>query len=76
MAATEVQNDSDGWLVLWLEPLGEDRWLKPGERVRVCTDYRGEEMAFSVTYWVRNEDRAAGIENVSVWVENGDPGRW
>lgn len=68
----DVHNDSGGWLVLWLEPLGEDRWLKPGDRFRIRTDYVGDDPAFSVTYWVDNDDRAAGIENVNVWVENGD----
>ncbi|MDR6320304.1 hypothetical protein [Actinoplanes couchii] len=22
---------TNGWLILWLEPLGEDRWLRPGD---------------------------------------------
>jgi hypothetical protein len=68
----DVCNDSGGLLVLWLEPLGEDRWLKPGERFRIRTDYGGDEPGFSVSYWVKDEDRATGIENVTVWVENGD----
>ncbi|REH42550.1 hypothetical protein BCF44_11044 [Kutzneria buriramensis] len=67
----DVVNDSIGLLVLFLEPVGEDRWLRPGERFRIRTDYRGDEPAFSVTYWVNDGDRAAGIENVTVWVENG-----
>jgi hypothetical protein len=29
----DVHNDTAGWLVLWLEPFGEDRWLRPGEAV-------------------------------------------
>lgn len=69
----DVKNSGAGWLVMWLEPLGEDRWLRPGEKFRVHDDYDGEEPPFSVDFWVDDEDRAAGIENVSVWVEFGDP---
>ncbi|MFI6493790.1 hypothetical protein [Streptomyces sp. NPDC050564] len=29
-------------------------------------------MAFSVNYWVDENDRAAGIETVAVRIENGD----
>ena len=72
MAVMDVHNDSQGWLVLWLEPLGEDRWLRPGERLRVRTDYLGDEPAFAVTYWAHDDDRAAGIENINVCIENGD----
>ncbi|MFE1289749.1 hypothetical protein [Streptomyces sp. NPDC058751] len=72
MAVMEVCNDNTGLLVLWLEPLGEDRWLEPGEAFRVRSDYDGDELAFSVTCWADEEDRAAGIENVTVWVEAGD----
>ncbi|WP_432188045.1 hypothetical protein [Streptomyces sp. Tue6028] len=71
MAVVEVRNDSKGWLTMWLEPLGEDRWLKPDETFRVRSDYSGDELAFSVVFWV-DDDRSAGIENVAVWVEAGD----
>lgn len=71
MAVMGVCNSSQGWLVLWLEPLGEDRWLRPGETLRVRSDYDGGELAFSVDCWVCEDDRAAGIENISVCVENG-----
>ncbi|MFB7294209.1 hypothetical protein [Actinacidiphila glaucinigra] len=72
MAIMDVRNDSTGWLTLWLEPLGEDRWLKPGETFRVRSDYQGNDLAFSVNLWVDDGDRSAGIENVAVWIENGD----
>ncbi|MER8188306.1 hypothetical protein [Kitasatospora sp. NPDC094015] len=72
MAVMEVRNDSKGWLVMWLEPLGEDRWLRPDETFRVRSDYNGDELAFSITFWVDDNDRSAGIENVAVWIENGD----
>ncbi|GAA1030793.1 hypothetical protein GCM10009557_24030 [Virgisporangium ochraceum] len=68
----DVRNRSSGLLVLWLEPLGEDRWLQPGERFRIRTDYQGEELAFSVDMWIDTDDRAVGIENMAVWVEHGD----
>ncbi|MFE4698526.1 hypothetical protein ACFRIC_15775 [Streptomyces sp. NPDC056738] len=72
MAVMDVRNDNKGWLVLWLEPLGEDRWLRPDETFRIRSDYDGDELAFSITSWVNEEDRAAGIENVTVWIEAGD----
>ncbi|SDI51757.1 hypothetical protein SAMN05192558_108356 [Actinokineospora alba] len=68
----DVRNSSKGWLVLWLEPLGEDRWLKPGEVVRVRSDYGGDEPAFSVDFWEDDRDRDAGIQNINVWIEQGD----
>ncbi|WP_051366078.1 hypothetical protein [Hamadaea tsunoensis] len=72
MAAITVNNDSEGWLTLWIEPLGEDRWLRPGERFVVRSDYSGNESAFTVQYWVNAVDRAGGIENVTVWIDEGD----
>ncbi|GAB1821725.1 hypothetical protein [Herbidospora sp. RD11066] len=72
MAAIEVSNNSTGWLVLWLEPLAEDRWLKPGETFRVRNDYQGDEPAFEVSVPKPDEDRAAGIQEVIVWVNHGD----
>ncbi len=71
MAVVELTNRAKGWLVVWLEPLGEDRWLGPGDTVRVRSDYHGDELAFSIDHWMRDEDRAAGIENVNVCIENG-----
>jgi hypothetical protein len=71
MAVMGVCNDSNGWLVLWLEPLGEDRWLKPGEELRIRTDYHGDDVAFTVRWWADSDDQAAGIGNITVWVENG-----
>ncbi|MCP2321499.1 hypothetical protein HDA40_000006 [Hamadaea flava] len=71
MAAIAVTNDSAGWLVLWIEPYGEDRWLRPRETFVVRTDYSGDEPPFSIQYWVNADDRAAGIENVTVVVDEG-----
>ncbi len=68
----DVRNDSTGWLTLWLEPLGEDRWLRPDETFRIRSDYNGDEPAFSVSFWVDEDDRSAGIENIAVWIESGD----
>jgi hypothetical protein len=73
MAAVDIHNDTRGWLVLWLEPLGEDRWMRAGERFRVRTDYLGDDPAFAVSFWSHEADRAAGIEHVTVWVEHGNP---
>ncbi|MFJ8886459.1 hypothetical protein ACIRJR_24025 [Streptomyces sp. NPDC102402] len=72
MAAIEVHNHSEGWLVMWLEPLGEDRWLRPDETLRVRSEYSGDEPAFSLSVLVDDDDRSAGIENVAVWIEKGD----
>jgi hypothetical protein len=67
----EVSNGSGAWLGLWLEPLGEDRWLHPGETFRVRSDYTGDESAFSIEAWSDDLSRAIGIENVNVWVLHG-----
>ncbi|GAA3257122.1 hypothetical protein ACFO1B_48485 [Dactylosporangium siamense] len=71
MVIMEVHNDSAGWLVLWLEPLGEDRWLKPDETFHVRSDYDGDDAPFTVDRF-ENDDRAAGIANIAVWVNEGD----
>jgi hypothetical protein len=70
MAVIHLSNRSDGWLVMWLEPLGEDRWLRPGETFHVSSDHPGSDTTFTVEYWARDEDRAAGTENVNVWIDN------
>ncbi|WP_430788918.1 hypothetical protein [Actinoplanes sp. G11-F43] len=72
MAVMDVENRSAGRLVLWLEPLGEDFWLNPGESVRILSDYRGEESPFTVVYWADEKDRAAGVENLTVSIDQGD----
>jgi hypothetical protein len=72
MAAMSVSNRSKGWLVLWIEPLGEDRWLKPGETAQIRTDRVGEDRAFTVDFWVDEHDHVAGIENIAVLVDGGD----
>jgi hypothetical protein len=72
VAAIEVRNGSSAWLGLWLEPLGEDRWLRPGETFRVWSDYIGDESAFSIDPWSDDRSREIGIENVNVWVLRGD----
>ncbi len=66
-----IRNDSAGWLVLWLEPLGEDFWLRPAETFQVRSPYAGAELEFIVSYW--DNDRTAGIENVTLLIQNGDP---
>jgi hypothetical protein len=71
VALIDITNSSNEWLVMWLEPLGEDRWLRRGETLRVKSDYVGAELAISIEHWARDEDRAAGIAHVSVWVEGG-----
>ncbi|MFC4039732.1 hypothetical protein ACFO1B_15000 [Dactylosporangium siamense] len=70
MVIMEVHNDSAGWLVLWLEPLGEDRWLKPDETFHVRSDH-DDEAALTVDRF-EDDDRAAGIANIAVWVNERD----
>ncbi|GHJ47398.1 hypothetical protein Cs7R123_47400 [Catellatospora sp. TT07R-123] len=72
MAAIVVTNDFEGWLAVWIEPLGEDRWLRPDERMTIRSDYTGQEPAFTVQYWANACDRAAGIENVTIWINEGN----
>lgn len=72
MAVIDVQNSGTGWLVLWTEPLGEDRWMRPGERFRIRSAYQGDQVPFRVVHWSDEKDRAAGIENVTVVDEWGD----
>lgn len=72
MAMMSVRNDYAGRLLLWLEPLGEDRWLRPDETFHIATDYHGDESAFSVVTWADEVYRADGIEQMAVWVEHGD----
>jgi len=66
VAAFDVENSSTHWLVAWLEPLGEDRWLRPGEKLHFRTDYVGEDAPFAVDYWANDEDHEDGIANINV----------
>jgi hypothetical protein len=68
-----VRNDSAGWLTLWLEPLGEDSWLRPTETFLVRSPYTGDGLEFVVNYWVNDDDRAARVENMTLWIQNGYP---
>ena len=72
MAVVEVQNDFDHWLVLWLEPLGEDRWLRPGDRFRIRSNYNGDDLAFTVSLVADSAGVAAPVRNVVVWVQLGE----
>ncbi|MEU4622103.1 hypothetical protein AB0G04_19335 [Actinoplanes sp. NPDC023801] len=73
MGVLDITNSNTGWLTLWLEPLGEGRWLRPGETFRIRSDYNGDELDFLVDSWADEEDRAAGIENVTVVIQRGNP---
>jgi hypothetical protein len=72
MTTLDVHNDSAGWLVLWLEPLGEDRWLRPGETFQVRSGRQGEEAPFSVSRWVEQDEGAVGVDNIEVRAEQGE----
>ena len=72
MASLDIYNSSEGWLVLWLEPLGEDRWLRPKERFTVRSDYDGPKTPFQIDFWMSESDRAAGIENLNCWINEGE----
>jgi hypothetical protein len=70
MAVMHIRNGSSRWLVVWLEPWGEDRWLERNEMLCIRTDNNGEKLAFDVEYHANDEERADGIENVTIYVEN------
>lgn len=70
MAVMHIRNGSSRWLVVWLEPWGQDRWLERDEMLCIRTDNNGEKLAFDVEYHANDEERAAGIENVTIHVEN------
>ncbi|MEV7682151.1 hypothetical protein AB0O64_26910 [Streptomyces sp. NPDC088341] len=60
-----VENAGDGDLCLFIEPYGEDYWLKPGEVFTVAPDVGGIDVRFSASVWP---------EGITVWLyENGDP---
>ena len=67
-----MHNDFNDWLVLWLEPLGEDRWLRPGDRFRIRSTYNGDDLAFTVSLVGDSAGVAAPVRNVAVWVQLGD----
>jgi len=73
MTETELHNESTRWLVLWLEPIGEDRWLKPGETFRIRSDYTGDEVEFSFHFRGEESVEKAFFSCVTVWVHNGNP---
>ncbi|QFG26408.1 hypothetical protein [Actinomadura sp. WMMB 499] len=45
-----VRNDGDELLELWLEPFGQDYWLRPGEAVVVTSYGRWSDQPFQVTH--------------------------
>ncbi len=60
-----VRNNGDSDLCLFIEPLGEDFWLKPGEAFTVGARCDGMDVWFDATLW------KGGI---SVWLyEDGNP---
>ncbi|MGW6740815.1 hypothetical protein ACWGDX_08730 [Streptomyces sp. NPDC055025] len=60
-----VENAGDGDLCLFIEPYGEDYWLKPGEVFTVAPDAEGIDVWFSTSIW---------REGITVWLyEDGDP---
>lgn len=73
MGILDITNSHAGWLTLWLEPLGEDRWMRPGETFRIRSDYDGDERDFLIDLSAGAKARPAGIENVTVSIERGSP---
>ncbi|MFJ3842275.1 hypothetical protein ACIPY6_43295 [Streptomyces sp. NPDC090054] len=60
-----VENGGDESLCLFIEPYGEDYWLKPGEVFTVAPEVEGIDVWFSTVVW------KGGI---TVWpYEDGDP---
>ena len=44
-----------------------------GGDFQIRSPYAGDELEFIVNHWVKDDDRTAGIENVTLWIQNGDP---
>ncbi|MEU2494626.1 hypothetical protein [Streptomyces sp. NPDC007883] len=62
-----MENVGDGDLWLFIEPYGEDYWLKPGEVFTVTPEVEGIDVWFST---------AVCQEGITVWLyENGDPAK-
>jgi hypothetical protein len=55
VVAMTIRNSYTGWFCLWLEPLGEDRWLRPSETLQINSDYDGDKADFEVDYWVNDK---------------------
>ncbi|WP_369260863.1 hypothetical protein [Streptomyces sp. R35] len=66
MAKVRLSNDTDGILALWTEPLGEDRWMKPGEQFTVVAGDSEPAPADDVPFDVAFHD-----QGISVWVNVG-----
>ncbi|MEL5956245.1 hypothetical protein AADR41_15995 [Streptomyces sp. CLV115] len=62
-----MENAGDGDLCLFIEPYGEDYWLKSGEVFTVAPDIEGIDVWFSTVVW---------DGGITVWpYEDGDPTR-
>ncbi|MFE7484492.1 hypothetical protein [Streptomyces sp. NPDC057552] len=62
-----VENAGVGDLWLFVEPYGEDYWLKPGEVFTVAPEVEGIDVWFST---------AISQEGITVWLyEDGDPAK-
>ena len=72
MASIDITNPFDGWLVVWIEPLGEDHWLRPGETCHITDDYAGSEEAFEVDHADMTYEAEIEIHNVVCWVIHFD----
>jgi hypothetical protein len=58
--------------MLWMEPLGDDRWLRPGEAFQTRPDCLGDEPAFFIDPWSADQSRSAGVGNVNVSALQGN----
>ena len=60
-----VQNAGENLVSLFIEPYGEDFWLKPGETIIVTPAVDGIDVQFSVV---------VAADHITVWLyEDGDP---
>ena len=62
MAKTDVSNQTDSLLCLWIEPWGTDHWLRPGEVFTVVAEAEPVDAPFDVV---------VHGQGVSVWVNAG-----
>lgn len=63
MSKTNVSNETESVLCLWVEPWGTDYWMRPGEELTVVTEAPSEESPFNIV---------VHGQGITVWVNSGN----
>ncbi len=63
VSKTNVSNETERMLCLWVEPWGTDHWMRPGEEFTVVTEAPNEESPFNVV---------VHGQGITVWVNSGN----